>query len=75
MVYIMFETQSITVRIIDDYYSFADLLKEVCRYFDLSTENYKIIDHDNKPINFTIMVNSFMSKIQNKISKYLHNKI
>jgi hypothetical protein len=63
-VYIKYEDSVIPFRLIDEYYSFSDLLVEVTRYFNLKAENHRIFDQDGNMVHMIISVKSYLSNIK-----------
>jgi len=60
---IKYLSQVISIRILGDYYSFADILKEACWAFHKNPLYFKLYNYNSQMVNLISAVNAYMNTI------------
>jgi hypothetical protein len=60
-VYVKYEEITVPFRVIDEYYTYADLLVESCRFFDCKPDKNRIFEHSGNIINMSLSVKEHMT--------------
>lgn len=63
---IYYEQDTVNFRVCDEYYSFNDLLNDICRYYDINMENYRLFDNDGNLLNMILSVKAFIENSKKK---------
>lgn len=63
VIYIEYLSEVISIRILGDYNSFADMLKEACWAFHKNPLDFKLYDYNGQMVNLIFTVNAYMNTI------------
>ena len=70
---INYETDIVNFRVNDEYYSFNDLLKDICRYYDLKITEYRFFDSDQNQVLMILSVKKYIEIKKAKSSQGVSN--